>query len=389
MRGGRNDDSESRSAVATLWRVSYPVMVTSLAQLMLTIVDSALLGRYSTEALASIALAAPIYLVATVVVRGWAIAIQVLVARRHGSGQDEQVGVVVDVGLALGFALGLLMGAGLLSTAPALLEVISAGSDLVDEGTVYLRILAGAVPFVAVTFALQGAFAGLGATRVAMTMALLTNIVHLPLAAALIFGTGLGVAGAGLSTLIATALGAGYLLWYGRRRLPTPLPRLRAGNLRAGRALVPRMAAIGGPEMSMLLIGFAVEVVLYGLIARLGTVELAAYRILDNLLGVSLTGIIGIATGIAILAAQHLGAADPEGAAGYHRVGARIGLLLAAVPALPLLIAPAAVLGLFTGDGRVVGQASAATLAALLGLIPMAFAFSCPACCARPATAAG
>lgn len=126
----------------------------------------------------------------------------------------------------------------------------------------------------------------------------------------------------------------------------------------------------------MLLIGFAVEVVLYGLIARLGTVELAAYRILDNLLGVSLTGIIGIATGIAILAAQHLGAGDPEGAAGYHRVGARIGLLLAAVPALPLLITPASVLGLFTGDGRVVGQASAATLAALLGLIPMAFAFS-------------
>ena len=372
----RSGSSEPRSAAATLWRVSYPVMVTSLAQLMLTIVDSALLGRYSTQALASIALAAPVYLVATVVVRGWATAIQILVARRHGSGQTEQVGVVVDIGLALGLALGVLMGTALLITAPALLEVIGGGTDLVDEGTEYLRILAGAVPFVAVTFALQGAFAGLGATRVAMTMALVTNIVHLPLAAALIFGAGLGVAGAGLSTLVATAAGAGYLLWYGRRRLAVQLPRLRAANLRAGRGVVPRLAGIGGPEMAMLLIGYTVEVVLFALVARLGTIELAAYRILDNLLGLSLTGIMGISTGIAILAGQHLGAGDPARAAGYHRTGARIGLLMAAGSALPLLLAPAAVLGLFTADTRVVGEASAAALAGVLGLIPMAFAFS-------------
>lgn len=375
-RGRQGGDAGSRSAAATLWRVSYPVMVTSLAQLMLTIVDSALLGRYATEALASIALAAPVYLVATVVVRGWATAIQILVARRHGSGQTEQVTVVADIGLALGLALGVLMGTGLLITAPALLEVIGGGTDLVDEGAVYLRILAGAVPFVAVTFALQGAFAGLGATQVAMTMALLTNVVHVQLAATLIFVAGLGVAGAGLSTLVATAAGAGYLLWYGRRRLATPLPRLRADNLRAGRGLMPPMAGIGGPEMAMLLIGYAVEVVLFALVARIGTIELAAYRILDNFLGLSLTGIMGISTGIAILAGQQIGAGDPERAAGYHRTGARIGLLMAVVSALPLLLAPAAVFGLFTADARVVGEASAATVAGVPGLIAMAFAFS-------------
>ena len=126
----------------------------------------------------------------------------------------------------------------------------------------------------------------------------------------------------------------------------------------------------------MLLIGLGVEVVLSALVARLGTVEFAAYRILNQPAGVSLTGIIGISTGIAILAAQHLGAGDPESAAGYHRTGARIGLLLGTVPALPLLVAPAAVFGFFTPDIRVVGEASAATLTGLLGLIPMAVAFS-------------
>jgi multidrug resistance protein, MATE family len=87
---------------ARMWQVSWPVLVANLAQILLVVTDTVLLGRYSTEALGAIALAAPVYLVATVVVRGWGTAAQVLVARRYGVGQQAEVARVADVGLALG-----------------------------------------------------------------------------------------------------------------------------------------------------------------------------------------------------------------------------------------------------------------------------------------------
>jgi len=54
------------------------------------------------------------YLVVTVVVCGWATTIPIVVARRHGAGELQQIGRVVDFGLVLGVALGALAGVALL-----------------------------------------------------------------------------------------------------------------------------------------------------------------------------------------------------------------------------------------------------------------------------------
>ncbi|MGH8776650.1 MAG: MATE family efflux transporter [Jiangellaceae bacterium] len=204
--------------MAGMWRVAWPILVANLFQILLIIVDTVLLGRFSTSALGAVALAAPVYLVATVVVRGWGTAAQVLVARRYGARQPDQVARVADVGLALGIAGGVVTGGLLFALAPAVLHLIGGDTDLPELGVAYLRILAFAVPFVAATFTLQGIYAGMGATRITMAMALLVNAVNLPLGLVLIFGQRLGVTGAALATLCSTIVGTGFMAMYGRRR---------------------------------------------------------------------------------------------------------------------------------------------------------------------------
>jgi len=374
--GLASDDASGLRRYGRLWRVSYPVLVTSVATLLLTIVDSVLLGHFSTAALAAVALAAPVYLIGNVVVRGWATATQVLVARRSGAGQLTQVATLTDVGLAVGVALGAIVGVLLLVSAPVVLRLIGADTPVVGQAVGYLRVVAAAAPFAAAMFLLQAAFAGLGFTRVAMVMALLMNAVHMPLAIVLIFGAQLGVVGAALSTVISTAAGAGFLLWYGRRRLPTRLPALRARNLRAGWAVLPRLWAIGWPEMSMLFVGYVVEVVVLALVARIGVIELAAYRVLENVLGLSAMALMAISTGITVLAGQHLGAGNADRAVGVYRAGVVLALPLALLPTLPVLTGPHLVFGLFTTDVHVLGAAASASLAAVLGLLPLAYVFS-------------
>ncbi len=364
-----------RRRFGRMWQVTWPVLVANLAQILLVVVDTVLLGRFSTEALGAIALAAPVYLVATVVVRGWGTAAQVLVARGHGAGRPDEVARVADVGLALGVAGGLVTGLALFIFSPAVLGLIGGGTGLEEPGGVYLRILALAVPFVAATFTLQGVYAGLGATRVTMAMTLLVNAVNLPLGVWLVFGLRLGVTGAALATLTGTVAGAGFMLWYGRRRFGD-LRLLRRDNLRGWPEMAPRLWRIGWPECTMLFLGYGIEVALVALVAQLGGVSVAANRLIENVTLISFTALVATGTGVTVLVGQRLGAGDPEGAAAYRVVGLRLAALLAGVPLVPVLLVPDLVFALFTPDPLVVAAAAEVALLAVVALVPLVFALN-------------
>jgi Na+-driven multidrug efflux pump len=55
----RAGETRRQQPVRELWRITYPLVVTNFAQITVTIVDTALLARSSTSALAAVALAAP------------------------------------------------------------------------------------------------------------------------------------------------------------------------------------------------------------------------------------------------------------------------------------------------------------------------------------------
>jgi hypothetical protein len=175
----RAGETRRQQPVRELWRITYPLVVTNFAQITVTIVDTALLARFSTSALAAVALAAPVYLVAIMIVRGWATAAQIVISRRFGAHDHDAVAGVTAAGLAAAVLTGMGVAGLLFLFGPTILLLLSGDLALADPGADYLRILAAAVPFAAATFVLQGAYAGLGATRVAMVMMLLVNAVNL------------------------------------------------------------------------------------------------------------------------------------------------------------------------------------------------------------------
>lgn len=363
-------ETRRRRPVRELWRITYPLIVTNFAQVLITIVDTALLARFSTSALAAVALAAPVYLVAIMVVRGWATAVQIIVSRRFGAGEHAAVAGVTATGLAAGVLTGTAFGGVLLLLAPTILRLLGGGPTLTAPGSDYLRILAVAVPFAAATFVLQGAYAGLGATRVAMVMMMLVNVVNLALGLTLIFGLGLGVVGAGLAGLLSTIAGTALMAWYGRRRRTQPV-LLRRRDLRTWRTAIPTLRRLAWPEATLLFFGYFNEVLVIGFVAQLGGPELGAYRLLDNLTLVIYTLVAAAGTGVTIAVGQRLGAGQIDAARAYQRAGLALAAALAAVPAVPALLFPGPIYQLLTADRVVVKLAAGATLLAVLGLIPM------------------
>ncbi|MFE0425917.1 MATE family efflux transporter, partial [Streptomyces sp. NPDC058953] len=313
------------------------------------------------------------YLIALIVVRGWATAVQVRVAQCHGAGRPDEVARVARAGTVTAVAAGAVVGAVLFVAATPVLTLLGAEDDLIGPGTAYLRVLAFAVPVAAVSFTLQAACAGIGATRVSMYTALLANAVNLPLGLLLIFGTGLGVTGAALATLAATAAGTGYLLAYSRPRL-LRRPADTGGTGGDSREITRGLWRIGWPEMSTLGVGYLNEAALAGFAARMGTHDLAAYRIVDNLLLVVFTVLASGASAVTVLAGQELGRGDPVRARAWGRAGTRLTLLVFALPAVAVLAVGGPLISAVTDDPAVAELAWEAIPLALLSMAPMVLA---------------
>ncbi|MFJ3921821.1 MATE family efflux transporter [Streptomyces sp. NPDC090022] len=359
----------SRPTMRRAWALAGPLLVAGLTQITVNIVDTVMLGHLSTTALSAFAVAAPVHLVALIVVRGWATAVQVQAARFHGAQRPGAVGLTVRVGLAGAVGAALVVGALLYVGAAPVLSVLGASDALVGPGAAYLRVMAFALPFAAISFTLQGACAGIGATRVTMYTALLVNAVNLPLGLLLIFRAELGVSGAALASLAATAAGTCYLLLHCRNRLPAYEKDADTAHSLAG-----RLWRIGWPEMGMSGIGYLNEALLAGFAARMGTQDLAAYRIVDNLVLVVFTCLASVSSALMILAGQELGAGRREHVAAWLRTGLRMLLLTLAVPAVLAIGFGRPLMALVTEDPGVTDKAWAATLPALLSLVPFAVA---------------
>ena len=172
--------------------LSYPIIVANLSQIVIGVVDTAMISRVSTEALAAAAVASSINIAAGMLFGGWATAAQVISARRHGEGRPQAVGQLLNVSLLAGFGSGVAVFVILSVGAGPLLGAFGLSEAVRSEGVPYLRVLAFAAPFAAVTAMFRAVYAGVGETGVAMRMTFLVNAINIPLNYVLIFVVGWG-----------------------------------------------------------------------------------------------------------------------------------------------------------------------------------------------------
>ena len=69
-----------------IWSIAMPIMLGNLAQTIINFTDTAFLGRLGVVALGASMLAGLFYYVFTTIAMGFAIGIQIIVARRYGEG---------------------------------------------------------------------------------------------------------------------------------------------------------------------------------------------------------------------------------------------------------------------------------------------------------------
>jgi len=347
-----------------------PLIFQNLSQTLLGVVDTYFVSRLSTEALAAVGLASVMFFAVVMLFRGTANSTVVFVGRAHGEGDNGKIGAVVWRSLTMVGWLSLLVVA--LPWLFGHLMAFAAPGDnaMVRElGTQFLQIRAFEIPFVMFSAVVWGFMVGRGDSRTPMLLAWITMLTNIFLAWLLVFGKlgapALGVVGAAYATLIANGVNAlisATILWNRQNRRTFATGKIRLAPWSEVRASL----RVGLPMGMGDFIEIASFSVFFALLARLGTDMLAANQIALQYMSMSFT--LGMAVGMATssLVAQYLGAKRADLAQQVAYRACLLAMVGMGVIGLSYLIAPGALMRLFSQEESVI--AAGVTILQLVAL---------------------
>lgn len=217
-------------------RLAIPALGTLAADPLVSLIDTAFVGRLGTVSLAALAINAAVFSVAFMAFNFLAYGTTPLIAQAWGRHDQASVARTTTQALVLAVGLGLLATSILLIGARQWLAVLQTPPEALPEALTYLRIRALAAPAVLIITAANGTFRGQQDTLTPLRVTLGLNLANVVGDALLIFGFGWGVGGAAAATVIAQWLGA---FWF----LRLLAPRWLGFSAVKGRDLVPLLSA--------------------------------------------------------------------------------------------------------------------------------------------------
>jgi len=328
-----NPHSSARHILA----VAVPAFAALIAEPLMLLADTAIIGHLGTTELAGLAVAA--------VVLGTEVGLCVFlaygttstVARSHGAGRDDHALSQAVGGLWLALGLGLILAGVTALLAGPLTSSLASSAAVADQARTYLLVSTLGLPAMLLVLAATGALRGVLDLRTPLIATITACSANVLLNVLLVFGAGMGVAGAAVGTVIAQWGAAVWLVGtvVHRARVAGASASLRLDPVveaaRTGAPLVVRTATL----RASLLLATAVA-------AGFGDASLAAHQIATSVVAFCAFALDALAIAGQTLTGRALGSGDGGLAQDLTAqmlrwgwgVGAALGLTLAATSGL-------------------------------------------------------
>lgn len=282
--------------------LALPALGSLIAEPVLRMADSILVGHVGTPDLAGLAIGSTVLTLVVGICVFLAYTTTAVTGRAIGAGKRAE-GLRLGIqGMWLGALLGAALAIVLIIFAPQIIGLFEAEKQVADLARRYLIVSAPGLVAMLSVLAANGVLRGLLDTRTPLLVTTSAAILNVPVSAFLIFGCSLGVAGAGAGTAICQFLMAIWL-WI------VVVKKLRAEGVlaRPDIQLIFRSGLHGLPLVLRSLFLQAAIVVTTWQAARLGAVTLAGYQILKTLWTLAAFGLDALAIAAQALLANALG----------------------------------------------------------------------------------
>ena len=206
------------NSTKNILKISYPIILTLVAQNIINVTDTAFLGRVSEVALGASAIAGLFYFAIYMIGFGFSQGVQILIGRRNGEGNYTQIGPIFNNGLIFNFILSVLIFSISLVGVPHLLKILVSSERIYVAAMEFLSWRIYGFFFVFLNVVFRAFYVGITDTKILTTSAIITSVVNIILDYILIFGKfgfpQLGIAGAAIASDIAEAASLVYLIYH-------------------------------------------------------------------------------------------------------------------------------------------------------------------------------
>lgn len=321
-----------------------------LSQNVLNLVDAGMVGSFGDAALAGVGLGGFANFLLSSFILGLSAGVQAMAARRVGEGRRHETAVPLNGGLLIALVIAVPWSALLVSLAPRYFPWLASDPAVAEQGVPYLRARLVAMVAMGMNFSFRGYWNAVDKSILYMRTLISMHVLNIFLNWVFIFGNlgspELGATGAGIASAISTFFGTASYFVLGRRHAKD------AGFMHGlpDRATIEQMLRLAAPAGVQQFFFAAGMTVFLALVARMGTPELAATKVIIDLLLVGILPGLGFGLAAASLAGQALGRGDPEDAKQWGWDVTKIAVLVVGTMSIPGVLFPDLILGVFIRD---------------------------------------
>ena len=370
---------QDKSISREVFRLAYPVVLSNLSRVLMSVFDVAMVGRLGAGALAATGMGGMMFWGALSLILGVRTAVQTVASRRLGQNLEEESGTAFHNGLVMATAYALpvsIIGwAWIGKVVPFFVNDVVA-TPLAEE---YTSIVFVSLLFSAYSFVFQGFYTGVEKTKIHMTVTVASNLINVYLNAGLIYGSqgvrdfiydtapsllflshlwqwadfpALGVKGAAISTLVASVwMATHYTLYLFSEDIKE---RFSVFSFSFDVGMMKKQLKLALPlgiQEGLIAIGWGM---FYKIVGMMGLIELATTQLLFTIMHASFMPALGVGQACSTLVSKYMGEKRPDRSEISIKESIRLAQYIMSTMGISFILFPKYYLMIFTNDPNII-----------------------------------
>ncbi|HWQ60728.1 MAG TPA: MATE family efflux transporter [Negativicutes bacterium] len=350
-----------------IYRLAWPVILEMSGVMLVSVVVTAMVGRFGAASLASVGLATMVQFSSAMVFAAAGTGSAAIVAREVGAGNRDAVRTVTGQAIMLSAVFGTALALAGLAAAGPVFALIGADPEVAALASDLLRIMFIPTPVYLIMVVGNAILRGMGETRRAFLITTASNLIGLAASAAMAFGwvgPVLGAYGVAWGNVLYQIIGGVTVI---AALAAHPRTRLRPQDLfRCDRGVIARILDISLPAAGEQLAMQGGRIVFTFMLASVGTVQFAAHQIAVQAESISFMPGFGFSVAVMTLTGIHLGRGLPHRAEQYVWLTNKMALVGMAAMGVIFLVFARPLTALFIDDPAVLHWSTLCVMIAAL-----------------------
>lgn len=337
-----------------IWKVSYPILLSLLAQNIINVTDTAFLGRVSEVAIGGSAMGGLFYICIFTLAFGFSTGSQIVIARRNGEGRYFEVGPVMIQGVIFLLGLAFVLFGLTKAFGGDIMHLLVSSPNVYDATMEFLdyRIYGFFFSFINVMF--RAFYVGITKTKVMTANAVFMALTNVVLDYGLIFGhfgmPQLGIKGAAIASVIAEAVSILFFIVY--TYAAVDFKKYGLTNLRYSfnPKLLGRILRISSFTMLQYFLSMSTWFIFFVAVERLGEQQLAISNIIRSIYVVILIPVNALSTTANSLVSNLIGSGGIKNVSKLVWKIARVSLFIMIILTTFISLFPRFILSIYTNN---------------------------------------